>query len=274
MFDENASGGMLPANIALMVGEEREWKREVVGKVLKSGFSLKENILQLGRMWALHLWFKNPIKVVTVVPRKRFIENGRNCIVIGGRREVEKTNHVFNGFFESKFGGLCYTLRSNSRTGYYFQRHWYELIDKYEVVVPGDTTLSLDKFAVRFDRRFITDSEINNLWSHNSSQHGGKYNLKDFKRLGSVGKQVMGRFLKNFKGVTNTDSTGYRSMDNEHYLSEYRHSFSRNHFGRDIKIEHRLGNDSVWYSSELPGCGNGSYGLIANKHEWLHLEDD
>jgi hypothetical protein len=148
------------------------------------------------------------------------------------------------------------------------------LITRYEPVIEtpkAEEFRDYDHFAGRFDRRFINESEIQGLWNSKSAQHGGKYKPSDFRRFGSQGKQVMENFLRLFVEV-NTEGKCYSERSGHMCLEQYHNT---NHQGgRDIRITHTLGFGRVGYSSEFMRCGNGSYGLVANKNEFIHLEDD
>lgn len=139
------------------------------------------------------------------------------------------------------------------------------------VVSSVDTFTSYEAFKRKFDPIFITDSEISKLWNSTSSQTGVKYRPSDFKSLGREGVRLVRRFLNNFKGVQ-ADNQGYVNSGYGDYLSL--HHYSNGSRGRDLKVSHNKGGGYVYYASEFPGCGNGTYGLIANKYTYLHLEDD
>jgi hypothetical protein len=193
---------------------------------------------------------------------------------LGGMKEV--TLYVFSKFFDNDGRApLCYLPARNSRRGYYFPS-----LDKVQGIEPvfddkKDEFSSFDRFKSKFDSRFITDAEVQKLWDGTSCQHGGKYRPSDFRRLGTEGKRVMARFLARFKNV-NEPTPSYMKRDDHLTLEEYYNSNGRpsSNFGRDIKISHQTNLEWVCYSSEYPGCGNGRYGLIANEHEFLWLEDD
>jgi hypothetical protein len=78
-------------------------------------------------------------------------------------------------------------------------------------------------------------------------------------------------FLRLFVDV-NTEGKCYFDRSERKILTQdYQ---THHHTGRDIEISHTLGHQYVYYASEFQGCGNGRYGLVANKNEFLHLEDD
>jgi hypothetical protein len=189
-----------------------------------------------------------------------------------------RTNtHIFNRINTATDGTLIYATSKVSR------RQWYyfpclDWIVKYEPVTEKNRSqefLFYEQFKARFDPFFITEAEIQKLWNEKSAQHGGRYRPADFHSIGPRGKGVIEDFLRNFKGISSTDPNallGYHTYDNSLYL-ESRYT-AYHHMGRDIKISHRAGNGFVWYSSEYSGCGNGRYGIVANKNTFLWCEDD
>ncbi|MDD1710963.1 MAG: hypothetical protein LUQ37_08675, partial [Methanoregulaceae archaeon] len=164
---------------------------------------------------------------------------------------------------------LCYSTTRRARSGYFF--HKLDKVVKYDIVLETrkESFNSYEDFKKRFDLMFITEDEIQNLWNGQSSQHGGKYIPKDFHGMGPKGKKVMADFLRRFQGINTTPRDVYNDKG---YLNVCRNAYS--HMGRDISISHLYGNRYVWYASEIAGCGNGRYGLVANKTTFLWLEDD
>jgi hypothetical protein len=258
-----------PTNAAMLVGCLSENQRLIAEKVLKGGQTLHENLLEL-RYWKIKMWFKKPTSVVL------------NC-----RRHSEpKLQHIFHKFGRTEHGSLIYMPRkSRVRFGFYFSEvAGYEdgNVDRYDVIFPKPANeFTFEKFKAKFDMRFVTEARLQELWSGKSGQTGCQYARSDFRHIGREGKWVLERFLKRFTNVASTDTTHYLCSDREgceknYRLYEFHTSSGRqsSRFGRDIKIEHLLGNSLVWYSSEFPGCGNGSYGMLVNEKTWLHLEDD
>ena len=127
------------------------------------------------------------------------------------------------------------------------------------------STFNYEKFAARFDRRFISDSMIQDLWNSKSAQHGGKYDLSDFHKIGPKGKRVLDLFLRLFIDI-NTEGSCYfeRTIEEKKFKTLSQRLGSHHHLGRDITIEHTLGIPRVSYSSEYHNCANGRYGLSAN----------
>jgi len=132
-----------------------------------------------------------------------------------------------------------------------------------------DRFADFESFARRFDRRFVSEGTLRDLWQHGSGQHSGPFRPSDFKPIGPKGRCVVKRFLDSFQSL---DSAG--PAYNANGVLTLRDYSQSTHLGRDISIEHRAGGGAVYYSSEFPGCGNGSYYLLATPHSILHLEND
>lgn len=272
----------IPENIPLLIGQVQGSAATVVEAILKGRTDLQTNLLELGEHWDVKVWFKEPVELYRI-PRwvKKKEEDG--TVSMTKTRSVGSSPiHVFHGFFLSgstPHGLLCYKFKRTGRHGAHFPN--LELVTRYEPVINKDEFSSYEQFKAKFDLNFITEAYIQNLWNGTSSQHGGKYKPSDFRSIGPVGKRVLKQFLVTFKGVTSTDQSGYR--DNHSPLAKglhwnltekyYSTSPSQN-VGKDISISHTLGQETVFYSSEYPGCGNGRYGLLVNKHTFLWLEDD
>lgn len=138
----------------------------------------------------------------------------------------------------------------------------------------SDAFSSYEEFARQFDLRFISAEKVHELWVSGSSQHGGPFRRSDFKPLSKRGKEVMERFLREF--VSWDQPAGERSelIRAAHRSDPYNLRGGFSTVGRDITIEHRAGNQLVFYSSEFPGCGNGSYYIVAKANKILHMEND
>ena len=264
----------------LLVGVQKGFdapeKTKAIESVLKCE-DLKTNLLTLSKFWKLKVWFntEHDIKIHTHTTKK-LNSDGQMSWCHG--KSYEHTNvHVFSFISTATSGCLLYsTKRGHVRNGYYFPD--LSTVTKYEVVLKEhvDEFKSYEQFKKKFDPFFIMESEIQNLWNGTSNQHGGKYKPSDFRSIGPQGKWVMERFLRGFKGITSTDHTSYPTVEPMMARPVYRERYKSNghHFGRDISMEHRIGNPYVHYASEYPNCGNGRYGIVANKNQFLHLEDD
>jgi hypothetical protein len=169
-------------------------------------------------------------------------------------------------------------MKSDSHRGYILPQ---AQIESYEPVLSTlDLFESYEQFKSKFDTFFITEELIKKLWEGTSAQHGEKYKPSDFKSIGPSGKEALRQLLLGFKGVTSTDTFGYRestSVDG-HIHYRVRDGFCQGSGGssssRDVSVSHTLGKNLVHYSSERHGTGNGTYGLIANKNTYLWLEND
>lgn len=252
----------IPNNLATLLGQSEEGDK-AISKVL-AGQSIDDNLLTLGRVWNVRVQFASPTEVY-----------------LNRRRRKTSDVHVFHGFFKHN-GALCYTFKRWGRRGLYLPS--VPIISYEPRPDTNDVFNDFEQFKKKFDPLFITETEIQNLWNKKSGQHGNQYRPSDFRRLGRQGREVLKRFMRHFKGVspTNPDdlphkNPGYLEYSHapgERILREYYDSPSPHHFSRDIKISHQSNIPYVWYSSEYHRCGNGRYGLMANKSEYLWLEDD
>jgi len=239
-----------PNNLPTMLGISN-YIDNAIADALSGKLSLDETLAALCGWFKVKAWFSEPVKV------------------------LRKTSdvHVFKSFFISDNKRLCYGFRKSPRTGRpFYQTH---LITKLEFIDENYEFKSYEEFKKKFDTRFINESQILNLWSGTSSQHGKKYNKKDFHKISKRGK-VMERFLTNFTNINEHNEHYYKSdlyKDEDVFILKARHDSWANS-GRDISISHQTNAPHIFYSSEYHGCLNGRYGLVANKNEFLHLEDD
>lgn len=247
---------MLPQNnnIPTMIGLNSK-ADTAIAKALQEA-KIEKAIYELAEAFLIKLWFSRPVEI----------------IVNGHLKNVDC--HLFRDFFLCG-DQLCYTKKRNGRTGYYMPG--LDAITRLEIIHQDHQQefQSYEQFKKKFDPRFITETEIKNLWNSKSSQHGGKYNRSDFHAIGPRGKEVVKRFLAHFKNVN--EPTGYYHIGNyensDYQILTERHQ-SWHHSGRDISISHQTNIPFIHYSSEYHNCGNGRYGLLANEHEFLWLEDD
>jgi hypothetical protein len=236
----------------------------LVERILRGELTdLQTNLVELSRYWKIRVWFSTPVEVRIT------------------SRRVKKTNvHIFARFFDGNLHGICYQVNRKYRHGYPIG-DWLRLIVKYEPVFEmfDDEFKSYEQFRAKFDLYFITEEQIQSLWNGTSSQHGGKYRKSDFHRIGRKGKTALNEFLRFFKGISKGadvigGAPGYMLETEGKYFILRKHLGSSHHFGRDITISHQTNIDTVFYSSEFYGCGNGRYGLLANRNEFLWIEDD
>jgi len=264
---------LLPENICLAINIS-DMKAAISDVLSGKTNSLADTLVVLGRVAKIKIWFKEPV-TVRIIPRWRQVsvdDEGMKTLTRNHSRT--DTCHVFSGFFLHG-DQLCYKTKKNGRTGQYFE--WLDLIERYELVLKDNDPQFKDyeEFKRKFDSLFITEDEIQKLWNGHSSQHGGKYTKQDFHKIGPRGRKVLKRFLERFPGVSNAPTDAYdTSYISDDYKVLKEHYTSFHHSGRDISISHQTNCNYVFYSSEYSGCGNGRYGLVANKNEFLWLEDD
>jgi hypothetical protein len=275
----------VPQNLPLLLNDPRPNAVAAATKVLKGGLTHRDNILELSRFWKIQVWFSEPVQIAIqhhwVVTER--VEGRVTKTHITSKTE---NNHVFKGFFRNNAlegAPIYYKTSSTGRHGHDFEDLESKIL-RYEPVIQKDSRYkddfeSYEQFKAMFNPLFITENMIKSLWNSTSGQHGGQYRKSDFHHMGKVGREVLKRFMQNFKGVSNfneKDCPGYsrnmRNPEDNFDLIEKHHS-SR-HPGRDITIQHTGGYDRVFYSSEFHNCANGRYGLVANKNQFLHLEDD
>ena len=240
-----------PNNLPTMLGISNHIDN-AIADALSGKLSLDETLARLSNWFLVKAWFSEPIKV------------------------LRKTSdvHVFKSFFISEKNRLCYGYRRHPRTG----RPFYDahLITKLEFIDEEHEFNSYEEFKKKFDTRFIKEDQILHLWNGTSSQHGKKFNKKDFRKISKRGKEVMDRFLKHFTNINEHNEHYHKSdlyKNEEVFILKARHE-SWTNSGRDISISHQTNAPHIFYSSEYRGCLNGRYGLVANKNEFLHLEDD
>jgi len=269
----------IPKNLPLLLNSKNPAALAVIDKILRENQTdVEQNLAALGKFWKIRVWFNQP---VTINLQPRWHDNGNHSKTLVTAKTTD--NHVFSYFWTNVTHGLCY--RTANKRGYPF--NWLHRVVKYEPVLEQDKEVSdefktFEQFKARFDPQFISEEKIQELWDNPSSQTGQRYRRSDFRHIGQEGQQVMERFLFFFKGVGTGDNapgyhkSEYKNKDGSGYyvLDEHRYSNGRGKFGRDIKISHQTNQNIIHYSSEFPGCGNGRYGILANRKYFLHLEDD
>lgn len=258
-------------NLPLFMGLSEKGD-EIISDLLKNDYSLAHTLARLTNAFKVRVCFSEP--VTRQIKKHWTIENKTEGHTIK-RLILTKTadTHVFNKLMIIN-GSLHYTKARNARWAYPFPH--LDKVVSYEPVSLNKRRQefkNFEEFKRKFNPLFITDTEIQNLWNQKSAQHGGRYRPADFHKLGPRGRQTLKKFLIQFKGVPNPEGgPGYHTNEYGSYLTERYHSY--HHTGRDITISHNSGAYYVTYSSEYHGCGNGRYGLLANKNEFLWLEDD
>jgi hypothetical protein len=253
----------IPSDIPLLVGKSADLDKVVATITSRGNPDLEilfKNLCLLTCYVRVKVWLDTP----TVIHSTKRKYNDR------------ATEAIIGKFFEGNCGWGYSSRHEKVRKGFHCS-DWVPHITRYEPLI--DKALraktegfkSLESFARKFDFRFITLNEIKNLYTGKSSQHGGAYTPNDFRQIGPRGKEVLKRFLLNFKGLDVEGPCYTEYSGRKSYTERYA---SWHHAGRDISICHTLGVPVVHYSSEYCGCGNGRYGLLVNEHEFLWLEDD
>jgi hypothetical protein len=259
----------IPKTLPLFLNDPRPEALAVIDRILKGQTDLAKNLVELGRYWRVRVWFSQS---VTLNIRARWKRDPTNPTSFTKNRVRTVTDWIFGGFFTGSTYGLCYSC--GNRRGYPFD--CLDKVIRYEPVARTSNEFeSYEQFKAKFDPLFITEAEIVSLWNSKSGQHGGKYRKSDFRQMGPQGLRVMKDFLVFFKGVNEggENTPGYSKYDETHYTLDKRYT-TYHHFGRDIHISHQTNIPRVFYASEYCGCSNGRYGLVANKREFLWLEDD
>lgn len=296
---------MIPNNIAVLYAlpDMTDDQKIVVESIIANKLNdTQEILLALGRHWKIKVWFKEPVRVNTT---RHWIAGEES-----GTRYYKTANvgtvHVFNGFYSGGTYPLCYSIRKNGRNGYIFpdKSQDLNLIAKYEVLTNTELKEfdSYETFKAKFDKSFITEAAIQNLWNSTSAQHGDRYAPSDFKPLPKEAKEALARFIVNFTGirqdiyknpelfppfsiVTNTDTSKYTKRTYEGDERRYYYFTARGYTNkRDLRISHTIiklpkllpisVDACVRYCSEVKGGGFNRNGWIVNKNTFLHLEDD
>jgi hypothetical protein len=259
----------IPKTLPLFLNDPRPEAVAVLDRILKGQTDLAKNLLEIGHQWKVHVWFSQPVELNI---RARWKRDPNNPTSFTKNRTRTVTDWIFGGFFTGTTHGLCYSC--GNRRGYPFD--CLDKVIRYEPVVRTSNEFdTFEQFKAKFDPLFITEEEIILLWNSKSGQHGSRYKKSDFRQMGPQGLRVMKDFLVFFKGVNEggENTPGYSKYDEIHYTLDKRYTTYHN-LGRDIHISHQTNIPRVFYASEYQGCGNGRYGLVANKREFLWLEDD
>lgn len=246
----------IPDMIPTMLGQGMD---DTVKMILSEPDNHLQNIIRLSKVCKVKIKLNRPFTVYA---------NRRHAI-------KDVTEYTFNGFFQHG-NDLCYLFKGNGRRGQYLP---LSLIESYEPVLSTANTFnSLEDFKKKFDTFFISNELIEQLYNEKSAQTGARYRPSDFRPVSTAGKEALSCFLRNFKGVDNTDQSDYREnkgvSGNTYYTCEGSYYGRGGSTSRDIRISHQFGFNRVSYSSEYHGCGNGRYGILATRSTYLWLEDD
>lgn len=213
----------------------------------------EDAMINLSQFWKIKIVFSEPVKLACV---NHWIDNGNGSksYITSKVSQV----HIIPRIFKNTLSILGYCITKRGRSGYILP---FSKIVSFEPIITGkknNTFANYEEFKARFDLQFISEAKIQDLWVKPSAQTGEQYTRANFRPLSPIGRQTLEDFQRMFKGLGGPSySTG-------------RHQSKK----RDITISYTEGQQLVHYSSEYPDCGNGSYGILANKSCWLHLEDD
>lgn len=197
------------------------------------------------------------------------VEFGQLKTFTMGRRTFSNIARLKFHDFRVMEGDLYVTLASNARTGYCLPTYQIVRVLPAKPSTREDRFASFEEFARRFDKRFIADTVLRDLWNSKHSQHGQKFRPSDFKPIGKKGRRVVDQFLNHFTSLDQA-TPGY----NADGILTIKNYSQHERIGRDISLTHSVGLGRITYSSEYPGCGNGSYYFLATEKTILHIEDD
>ena len=186
---------MLPKNLPLLMAGASIQQTKVLEKVAQGTLSTIECLAELGKHWRIRVKFSQPIDI-----RTRTVKVKQPDGSYLWRQHIHTDDHVFFKFFLSSTHGLCYGI--GRRHGHLFP---LQFMTHYEPL-PNKVNAFKDyeHFKAKFDMRFITEAEIQKLWSTSSAQTGKQYRPSDFHKIGPKGKQVLREFLYTFVDVNTT----------------------------------------------------------------------
>jgi len=251
---------ILPDTIPLLMGRSFD---DTVKMILSEPDNHIMNIVRISKVCRVKVTFHKPESFY--ITRRKYIK--------------DISEYIFPEFFLSG-DRLYYKLKRGGRTGLLIS---FDRIKSYEPVL---TTINefnnYEQFKKKFDLFFIAEELIKELWESISAQHGGKYQPSDFKPVSKAGKEALRQFLRTFRGVASTDTTGYTEEqpweeNRSPYHILYGRYYGRNsncNFSRDVDISHQIGLNRVFYSSTQTGGGHERNGILATRSTYLHLEDD
>jgi hypothetical protein len=187
---------------------------------------------------------------------------------MGKRTFLNVARLKFNDF-HLVHGDLYVTLAVNARRSYLLPTSRIVRVPPATPSNREDRFASFEDFARRFDKRFIADHALLDLWNSHSCMHAGPFRPSDFKPIGKMGRGVVAEFLLQFTDLDQA-TPGY----NGDGVLTIKHYSQHERLGRDISVSHGIQQGRICYSSEYPGCGNGSYYFLATEKTILHIEDD
>lgn len=183
-------------------------------------------------------------------------------------------DHFFVNRLDDDAPMVYVTNRSNARYGRRFTSNYIEKLQCIEVMPRLNQVITTyEKFLKHFDIKYIAEAKVKSLWEDRGTRVWRK---KDFKSMGSTAKRTFREFDERFKGITDIASelSGAYSSNGYGNKELRRHHSGYGNRSRDITVSHQQGTGYIYYASEFRGCGNGSYGVVARKNIWLHIEDD
>lgn len=251
---------ILPDTIPLLLGQGFD---DTVKMIFAEPDNHIMNIVRISKVCRVKVTFFQPETFYLTVRKKIF----------------NVSEYVFPEFF-CHGDRLYFKSKRGGRTGLQLS---LDRIKSYEPVLSTLNEFNnYEQFKKKFDLFFITEELIKELWEGTSAQHGGKYQPSDFKPVSKAGKEALQQFLRTFRGVDSTDTTGYTERQpweqgGSPYHILYGHYFGRNsdcHFSRDVDVSHQLGLNRVHYSSTQTGGGHERNGILATRSTYLWLEDD
>ena len=166
-----------------------------------------------------------------------------------GRRYQDVKNFTVRTFM-NQCGGLYVSARKNA-TLYKFEH--LDKVVRLEVLEPKpDKFANFIEFAKIFDRRFISDEKINELWQERRPP-------SDFRRMGKRAQDLLQEFLRSF---TDWRESGISYNQDNRLISQYRCWGNQ---GMKISFEHLAGNGLVWYSTTYQYSPRARYYLLVNE---------
>ena len=244
----------MPKTLPLLLNDPRPAAVAAVAEILRSeDLDPVDVMIRLVKFWKIKIFFSEPVRLAIV---RHWVDNGDGSKSYHTSKTTQV--HIIPRIFKNAAGIVGYGTNSRANKGYELEVSKIVSFEPVASIKRNDHFASYEEFKARFDLQFISEAKIQDLWAKPSAQTGEQYTRADFRPLSPTGRQALEYFLRGFKGL---DGPSY---------STGRHKSKK----RDITISFDEGRELVHYSSEYPGCGNGSYGILANKSCWLHLEDD
>ena len=138
-------------------------------------------------------------------------------------------------------------------------------IDKVEPMAPK---ASYEERKAQAGRRMLKLLHPNAWGNIRAELEAGDYRALDNSNL---------TFYNVGKAFPRLAVAGLRDVFEQRLEYRWRQNSNSNNFGRDFTIQTKEGEGGIfkaWFSSEYPGCGNGSYYLLLSPEWAIHCEDD